>query len=261
MEEIQNKVMDSTELFPENQQFFRNGISVEFRNVSFQYPGRDKCALRDVSLKIEAGQFCVVVGVNGSGKSTILKLISRIYDPIGGTTLIDNRDIKTFRLADLRAAVFIPFQDYSQDPLSTLMRENIGLGNPALAHDNDKKTYDSIDELPDGFHTYLDRHTAVYYGDLPEGTTMLFGSPSTLLILIRFMTSICICLQSSKSSSAGMLLFNEPSTSLDPTAEYDLFERLRNLRGNKTMIFSTHRFGNLTQHPDLIFVCSNTNAH
>ncbi|KAG1881164.1 P-loop containing nucleoside triphosphate hydrolase protein [Suillus subluteus] len=286
IENIRNLVVDGTEPFPEIQQSLASGISVEFRNVSFRYLGADRCALRDVSFKIGAGQLCVVVGVNGSGKSTILKLISRIYDPTEGTILIDGRDIKTFRLADLRATMSILFQDYTQFPLS--MRENIGLGNPALAHDDDKVreaarlggAEDFIDELPHGFNTYLDPHINGYYGDLPEGTTTLFGQPvdsssqkffdnvhisraglqisrgqvQRLAISRTFMRSLV----SETESSAGMLLFDEPSASLDPTAEHDLFERLRKLRGNKTMIFSTHRFGNLTQHADLILYIDET---
>jgi ABC-type multidrug transport system fused ATPase/permease subunit len=282
---MQNKVVDGTEPFPENQQSLRSGISVEFRNVSFQYSSRDSFALRNVSFKIGAGQLCVVVGVNGSGKSTILKLISRIYDPTEGTILIDDRDIKTFRLADLRAAMSILFQDYSEFPLS--MHDNIGLGNPALAHDDDKVreaarlggAEDFIDELPDGFNTYLNAPTTIYHGDLPEGTTTVFGQPVNFLypfegvyaparpdlrisrgqvqrlaISRTFMRSLV----SETEPSAGMLLFDEPSASLDPTAEHDLFERLRKLRGNKTMIFSTHRFGNLTQHADLILYIDET---
>ncbi|KAG2132773.1 P-loop containing nucleoside triphosphate hydrolase protein [Suillus clintonianus] len=287
LENIRNGMVDGTEPFPENQQSLRSGISIEFKNVSFRYPGMDRCALRDVSFRIEAGQLCVVVGVNGSGKSTILKLISRIYDPTEGTILIDDRDIKTFRLADLRAAMSILFQDYTQFPLS--MRENIGLGNPALAHDGNKVreaarlggAEDFIDELPEGFDTYSQRFTMDYYGDLPEGTTTLFGQPvdfsdccriddahqsgylefrlsrgqeQRLAISRTFMRSLV----SETEPSAGMLLFDEPSASLDPTAEYDLFERLRKLRGNKTMIFSTHRFGNLTQHADLILCIDET---
>ncbi|KAG1797107.1 P-loop containing nucleoside triphosphate hydrolase protein [Suillus plorans] len=292
LEKIQNQVVDGTEPFPENKQSLANGISVEFKNVSFQYPGRDRCALRNVSFKIEAGQLCVVVGVNGSGKSTILNLISRIYDPTEGTILIDDRDIKTLKLADLRAAMSILFQDYSQFPLS--MRENIGLGNPALAHEDDKVreaarlggAEDFIDELPDGFDTYLNRVVDDYHGDLPEGTTKLFGHPADsssrnviggvhvtgapgiqisrgqaqrLAISRTFMRSL---VSETSESSAGMMLFDEPSASLDPTAEHGalsyLFEHLRKLRGNKTMIFSTHRFGNLTQYADLILYIDET---
>ncbi|KAG1765412.1 P-loop containing nucleoside triphosphate hydrolase protein [Suillus occidentalis] len=279
IENVQNKVVDGAESFPENQQALKSGISVEFRNVSFRYPGAEKYALQNVSFTIGAGQLCVIVGVNGSGKSTVLKLISRIYDPTEGTIFIDNRDIKTLRLADLRAAMSILFQDYTHFPLS--ISENIGLGNPGLAHDYDKVREAArlggaehfIDELPDGFDTYLDRPVKDYYAGLPEGTATLFGRSvdysrirgvgglraseasslsggqmQRLAVSRTFMRSLV----SETESSAGMLLFDEPSASLDPTAEHDLFERLRKLRGNKTMIFSSHRFGNLTRHADLI---------
>ncbi|KAG1746811.1 P-loop containing nucleoside triphosphate hydrolase protein [Suillus lakei] len=268
---VQNKVVDGIEPFPENQQSLGGGISVEFSNVSFQYPDQDRCALRNVSFRIEAGQLCVIVGGNGSGKSTILKLISRIYDLTEGTILIDNRDIKTLRLADLRAAMSILFQDYTHFPLT--IRENIGLGNPALAHDEDKireaakmgGARDFIDELADGFDTYIDRPVNDIYADLPEPVDYsnvrsfgglrtstfsgLSGGQNQRLAVSR---TLMRSLVTETNSSAGMLLFDEPSASLDPTAEHNLFESLRKLRGNKTMIFSTHRFGNLTRHADLI---------
>ncbi|KAH7884022.1 P-loop containing nucleoside triphosphate hydrolase protein [Phlebopus sp. FC_14] len=276
---IPNRVVDGKSPFPENRQALRNGVSVEFRNVSFRYPGAEKYALHNVSFKINAGQLCVIVGVNGSGKSTILKLISRIYDPTEGTIYIDDQDIKSFKLDDLRRAMSILFQDYTHFPLS--IKENIALGNPDLAHDDDKireaarlgGAEDLIDKLPDGFDTYLDRPVKDYYSSLPEGTLTLFGrhvdysrvrgvgamrttDASTLsggqmqrLAVSRtFMRSLL----SETEPSVGLLLFDEPSASLDPTAEHDLFERLRALRGNKTMIFSSHRFGNLTRHADLI---------
>ncbi|KAG1825438.1 P-loop containing nucleoside triphosphate hydrolase protein [Suillus subaureus] len=277
IENVENKVVDGIESFPENQQSLRSGVSVEFRNVSFQYPGAERCALRNVSFKIGAGHLCVIVGTNGSGKSTILKLVSRIYDPTEGTILIDNRDIKTLRLADLRAAMSILFQDYTHFPLS--IHENIGLGNPALAHDDDKireaarlgGAEDFIDELPDGFNAYVRRPAGDIYPDfpwtpsgqpidfslvrsvggihVPRDLSLSGGQMQRLAVSRTFMRSLA----TETESSVGMLLFDEPSASLDPTAEHaDLFERLRKLRGNKTMIFSTHRFGNLTRHADLI---------
>ncbi|KAG2034310.1 P-loop containing nucleoside triphosphate hydrolase protein [Suillus americanus] len=295
IENVQNKVVDGIEPFPDNQQSLRSGISVVFRNVSFQYPGVDEYALRNVSFKIEAGQLCVVVGGNGSGKSTILKLISRIYDPTEGTILIDDRDIKTLRLADLRAAMSILFQNYTHFPLSaslpsrylmhTQIRENIGFGNPALAHDADKireaarlgGAEEFIDELPNGFDTYVKHPVGDHYSDPNESSEMFstFVNQSVDFSLLRSVGGLRVTdecdlsggqmqrlaisrafmrsLATETDSSAGMLLFDEPSASLDPTAEHaDLFERLRKLRGNKTMIFSTHRFGNLTRHADLI---------
>ncbi|KAG8220222.1 P-loop containing nucleoside triphosphate hydrolase protein [Butyriboletus roseoflavus] len=276
---IRNRIVDGKVSFPENQQTLRHGVSIEFRNVSFRYPGSESYALHNVSFKIGAGQLCIIVGVNGSGKSTILKLISRIYDPTEGTIFIDDKDIKTLNLDDLRRAMSILFQDYTYFPLS--IKENITLGNPDLAPDDDKIREAArlggaevfVDKLPEGFDTYLDRPVRDYYSSLPEGTTMLFGrkvdynrvrgagamratNTSTLsggqmqrLAVSRtFMRSLI----SETESSVGLLLFDEPSASLDPRAEHDLFERLRTLRGNKTMIFSSHRFGNLTRHADLI---------
>ncbi|KAL4065775.1 P-loop containing nucleoside triphosphate hydrolase protein [Scleroderma yunnanense] len=295
---IANKVIDGAKPFPENQQALRNGISLEFRNVSFKYPGADKYALHNVSFKINAGQLCIIVGVNGSGKSTILKLISRLYDPTEGLILIDDQDIKTFKLADLRRAMATLFQDYTHFPLS--IKENIALGNPDIPYDENKVreaarlggAEEFVEKLPEGFDTYLDRPVKDYYSALPEGTVTLFGrqvdyrkvrgiggmrATETSLLSGGQMQRLAVArtfmrsLVSETESSVGLLLFDEPSASLDPTAEHgkllcfalvsqdltlhpplDLFERLRALRSNKTMIFSSHRFGNLTRHADLI---------
>ncbi|KAG1825440.1 uncharacterized protein BJ212DRAFT_1314024 [Suillus subaureus] len=181
IDDVKNKVVDGLEPFPEDRQSLRSGISIEFRNVSFQYPGAERYALRNVSFKIEAGRLCVIIGMNGSGKSTILNLISRIYDPTEGIILIDNRDIKSLRLADLRTAMSILFQDFTHFPLS--IRENVGLGNPALAHDNDKireaarlgGAEEFVDELLDGFNSYLERPVNNHYAQLIEGTMMASG--------------------------------------------------------------------------------------
>ena len=107
------------------------------RNVSFRYPGLDDFVLRDVSFKIEKGQLCVspiflvlafgacltlerqvIVGTNGSGKSTVLKLMLRLYDPTVGTILVNGQDIKTFKLADLRESMAVLFQDHTHFPLT-----------------------------------------------------------------------------------------------------------------------------------------------
>lgn len=275
---ISNKIPDGTVPFPEVAQEVKTGVSVEFRNVSYRYPGTDEYAIRDVSFKVGPGELCVIVGANGSGKSTILKLIVRLYDPEEGEILIDGQDIRTLKLADLRQAVSVLFQDYTHFPLS--IRDNIALGNPSEAANDEHVRLaarlggaeEFIERLPEGFDTYLNRPVSDYYSGLPEGTHKLFGRPvdysamrfvgnmsdksthglsggqmQRLAVARMFMRSIV-----TEDSPVGLLLFDEPSASLDPTAEHDLFARLRDLRGNKTMIFSSHRFGNLTRHADLI---------
>ncbi|KAF9560186.1 P-loop containing nucleoside triphosphate hydrolase protein [Agrocybe pediades] len=317
---IPNRVQDPPKeeaiAFPENDQSLKTGISVEFRDVSFRYPGSEEYALRNVSFKIDRGQLCVIVGNNGSGKSTILKLIARLYDPTSGVILIDGQDIKTLKLPDLRRALSVLFQDYTIFPLS--VRDNISLGfTSADPAELEEQTHRAavlggadafVRRLSEGYDTYLDPPVQDHYSALPEGTSatlngkpitfehvrraagilhndgppgVLEGSTASLgggsvngggggmsddggdwgasinrhlsggqmqrIALSRtFMRSVV------SEESVGMLLFDEPSASLDPTAEHDLFERLRQLRGNKTMIFSSHRFGNLTRHADLI---------
>ncbi|KAG2091498.1 P-loop containing nucleoside triphosphate hydrolase protein [Suillus discolor] len=279
-DKVLNEVVDGTKPFPEDKQSLRNGISIEFRNVTFQYPGSEKCAFRNVSFKVEAGQLCVIMGVNGSGKSTILKLISRLYDPTDGTILINDQDIKTLKLADLRDAMSILFQDYTHFPVP--IRENIGLGNPAFANDDEKiheaarlgGAEEFIDDLPDGFDTRLDQYRENYYDNIgpfmPPDSECLRDDLSLVHRVGNFRSNSYIPLSGGQMQrlavsrtlmrslptetepSTGMLLFDEPSASLDPTAEHTLFERLQKLRGSKTLIFSTHRFAKLTRHADLI---------
>ena len=112
--------------------------------MSFRYPGSEKYVLRDISFRVERGQLCVlanysrrgttyahipfvsqvILGSNGSGKSTILKLVTRLYDPTEGTILIDGQDIKTLRLEDLRRAMAILFQDFTLFPLTVSLRSH-----------------------------------------------------------------------------------------------------------------------------------------
>ncbi|KAF8807154.1 P-loop containing nucleoside triphosphate hydrolase protein [Phlegmacium glaucopus] len=262
--------------FPEDQQSLELGISIEFFQVSFKYPGSTAYALQNTSFKIERGQLCVIVGANGSGKSTILKLIARLYDPMEGEIRINGQDIRTLRLVDLRKAITVLFQDYTLFPLN--IRDNISLGDPPHSSDFSRIQKAAelggadafIERLPDKYETYLERPVMDQYSSLPEGTTAMFGrtvdyqgvrdaggiSNSTMGLSGGQMQRIALSRTFMRSvvshGGPGLLLFDEPSASLDPTAEHDLFERLRQLRGNKTMIFSSHRFGNLTRHADLI---------
>ncbi|KAL1662506.1 P-loop containing nucleoside triphosphate hydrolase protein [Schizophyllum commune] len=268
---IPNRVQDGKESFPEDPSTLRLGISVEFRNVSFKYPGSDAWALKDVSFKVERGQLCVILGANGSGKSTALKLISRIYDPTEGEIFVDGREIRQLKLDDLRRAISVLFQDYTLFPLSE---------KGETAHEIEERIREAarlggadgfLEKLPEGYDTYLDPPVRDHYAGLPEGTKSLFGRPVSFGRMRgmggmnsavssglsggqvqRIALSRTFMRSNTAEPRVGLLLFDEPSASLDPVAEHDLFERLRALRGNKTMIFSSHRFGNLTRHADVI---------
>jgi ABC-type multidrug transport system fused ATPase/permease subunit len=138
--------------------------------VTFAYPGSKESvnALNDVSISIPAGQLVVVVGANGSGKSTIVKILSRLYDPASGEIHVDGQPIQQYHLSDLRQATATLTQDHLIYPLS--LSENIGLGHPDLASDVDLVVrasklggaYDCISKLADGFGTKLDTPSEAY---------------------------------------------------------------------------------------------------
>ncbi|TBU55005.1 HlyB/MsbA family ABC transporter [Dichomitus squalens] len=279
VENIVNVVPDGTDALSEGVAQFTSGVALEFRNVSFKYPGTDQYALCNVSFSLLPGQLCVIVGSNGAGKSTILKLAVRLYDPEDGQVLLGGQDVRTLKLSDLRQAISVLFQDYTHFPLS--IRDNIALGDPSKADDAEHVRLAArlggaerfVEKLPDGFDTYLLRPAPDYVSGPPEGNKTLSGKPfdvcavraaagikasitpselsggqmQRLAVARTFMRSVV-----ADDTKVGLLLFDEPSASLDPAAEHDLFERLRELRGNETMVFSSHRFGNLTRHADLI---------
>lgn len=142
------------------------------RNLKFDYPGSKstKSALNEVSLRIQAGHLVVIVGANGSGKSTIIKIINRLYNPTSGEILVDGQPMNSYRIADMRQATADLSQDHSLYPLS--IRENIGLGYPACVSDLDMikraaklgGSYDFIQKLDAGFETTLQPVRTAYMG-------------------------------------------------------------------------------------------------
>ncbi|KAJ7583266.1 P-loop containing nucleoside triphosphate hydrolase protein [Mycena floridula] len=252
--EIPNKVSDANCPLSGKQQTLKDGVAVEF---SIQIVRHMPCEMSpSVSPK---GELCVIVGGNGSGKSTILKLISRLYDPVEGDIFMDGHNIKTLKLDDLRRATCVLFQDYTIFPLTEI---------PANFHNPDNEdnirraiklggAEEFVSTLPGGLDTYLYRPfsaadeyspSAQFTGasEAHRNVQAAGGQLQRIALSRTFMRTV------SNDDRVGMLLFDEPSASLDPAAEHDLFERLRQLRGNKTMFFSSHRFGNLTRHADLI---------
>ncbi|KAJ7932759.1 P-loop containing nucleoside triphosphate hydrolase protein [Mycena leptocephala] len=242
------------------------GMPFELKNVSFSYPGTTAKALDNVTLSIKPGQLLVIVGANGSGKSTIVKLLTRLYDATSGSITVDGADIQEYRLADIRHATAALTQDHHLYPLS--LRENIGLGNPAHVADMDMiraaatqgGAQDLIAKLADGFETVLEHPRGMQWGvDVKKGDKTLLaealekmtkeadvsgGERQRLVASRTFMRFT--------SGAVKLVCVDEPSSSLDPEAEWQLFQNLRQVRDGKTMIFVTHRFAHLTKHADVI---------
>ncbi|CAE6516035.1 unnamed protein product [Rhizoctonia solani] len=264
--ELKPTMVDGQVSYPEEEYKNQKGMAIEFKSVNFQYPMTDKAVLKDMSFSIGPGQLCVVVGENGCGKSTTINLITRMYDSTSGEVLVDGRPLKDFKLSSYRATTGVMYQDYQHLPLT--LHENILLGQPDC--ENPKEAveeaarlggaFDFVQKLPLKFETNLEPqqmgHTNTWDPEEEDGArvfqkfidaqmnTQLSGGEWQRLALSKsFMKN---------TGKVRLLCYDEPSASLDPKAEFEMFERLRELRGGKTMIFVTHRFGHLTKHADLI---------
>ncbi|KAJ7310586.1 P-loop containing nucleoside triphosphate hydrolase protein, partial [Mycena albidolilacea] len=240
-----------------------HGMPFELKNVSFSYPGTTAKALDDITLSIKAGQLIVVVGANGSGKSTIVKLLTRLYDASSGSISVDGADIQAYRLADLRHATAALTQDHHLYPLS--LRENIGLGNPAHVRDMEMirsatrqgGAEEVIAKMGEGFETVLEHPRGLQYGVNVQKTPLaeafekmskeadVSGGERQRLVASRTFMRFT-------SGAVKLVCVDEPSSNLDPEAEWQLFQNLRRARDGKTMLFVTHRFAHLTKHADVI---------
>jgi len=223
-----------------------SGLEIEFRNVSFTYAGKDpetEAALKNVSFTIHSGEAVALVGRNGAGKTTIVKLLTRLYDPDEGEVLIGGRNIKEYDLEELREKVGVIFQDYVTYFMSA--RENIGVGriaeieNQALVSSAAQKSGANtvIDKLPEGYETMLGRW-------FEKGTQLSGGEWQKVALARAFMRD------------APILILDEPTSSLDAQAEYDVFAKFRVLTKGKTAIFISHRFSTV-RLADRILVLEN----
>ncbi|KAL8281424.1 hypothetical protein RQP46_006108 [Phenoliferia psychrophenolica] len=242
------------------------GMEIEFRDVSFSYPGAPRPSVHGLSFKLQPGQLAIVVGINGGGKSTMIKLLSRLYDPSDGQVLINGRDARSYRVKELRAAIAVGWQDYVHFPLT--IRENIALGDASSPSSMDDiivasklgGAHEFISSLPLGYETTVEP-PQTGFGRLKNrgGVSLqdkarrseedkarelkLSGGQWQRLALARTMM---------RARKADLLVFDEPSASLDPKAESELFERLNELREGRTSIYITHRFGTFNKSADLV---------
>ncbi len=214
---------------------------IRFEHVSFAYPGSEKNALTDVSFAVKPGETLAVVGRNGAGKTTLFKLICRLYDPTEGRILIDGVDLRDFEPDDLREQIGAMFQDYVD--YQATAAENIGLGNVPEIADRDAVITASkqagsdelISRLPDGYDTALGKW-------FDAGVNLSGGEWQKVALARAFMRD------------AKILLLDEPTSSLDAQAEYDLFERLRSLTSGRTAVYISHRFSTVRRADRIVFL-------
>lgn len=208
--------------------------TIEFRHVSFAYPGSDRRVLEDINLTIRPGETLVLVGLNGAGKTTLLKLLTRLYDPTEGVILLDGEDIRAYAPDDLYRLFGVVFQDFGK--YAATVGENIQFGDIKRdCSDEDIRraaaeadATDYIEHLPEGFDTPLMRMFE------EDGTELSIGQWQKLAIARAFY------------SDADVLILDEPTASLDPMAEQEVFNQFDRLRRDKTTIFVSHRLSSAT---------------
>ena len=205
---------------------------VEFRNVSFAYPSVRQTVLDDVSFAIEGGQKVALVGQNGSGKTTIVKLLTRLYDPTDGQILINGTDIREFDLAELQSRFAVVFQDCVRYALTA--RENIGLGDVAYVSDLDRiraaacaaVVADDLSALSDGYETFLG-------GQFGIGRDLSGGQWQKVGLARGYMRK------------GSLFVIDEPTAHLDALAEFEVFRSFLKLTGDQTSVMISHRFSNV----------------
>ena len=213
---------------------------IEFKNVYFSYPGSTKQVLKNVSFKLKPGSTTVLVGLNGAGKTTIIKLLTRLYDPTEGTILLDGEDIRKYDLKQLYEIYGTIFQDFGKYAVSA--RENIYYGDINHDIDDDKiassaqssGAADFIEKMTKGYNTPLMK----YFED--DGTELSIGQWQKLSVARAFY------------SDSDIMILDEPTASLDALAEQQIFQQFERLTENKTSIFVSHRLSSATTADNII---------
>ncbi len=203
-----------------------NDYEIEFRDVSFRYPGSENYALRHVSFKFNIGEKLAVVGQNGSGKTTFIKLLCRLYDPDEGEILLNGINIRKYNYLDYISVFSVVFQDFRLFALP--------LGqNVAIKSDYDKEKAEEClekagftldaEKMPQGLDTYL-------YKDLDKNGVNVSGGEAQKIAIARALYK-----------NAPFIILDEPTAALDPVAESEIYSRFSEMVTDRTAVYISHR--------------------
>lgn len=203
-----------------------NQYDIEFKHVSFKYPGTDTYALKDVSLKLKIGEHLAFVGHNGSGKSTFIKLLCRLYDPDEGEITLNGIDIRKYDIDEYMSLFGVVFQDFSlfSVPLSQNVTTSVDFDRAKLLDCLDKAGIgERVQELPH-------KEDTVLYKDFDEDGVEISGGEAQKLAIARALYR-----------DAPFVVLDEPTAALDPISEFEIYRRFNSFTDGKTAIYISHR--------------------
>lgn len=201
-------------------------FEIEFKNVSFKYPNTESYALKNINIKINNGEHLAVVGRNGSGKTTFIKLMCRLYDVTDGEILINGINIKEYSKESIIKLYSVVFQDFQM--FSIPLKDNVCADEEC---DRDRlynclensNVLDRVEQMPNKEKTYL-------YKDIDENGVEISGGEAQKLALARALYK-----------DSPVVILDEPTAALDPVAENEIYNRFNSFVDNKTAIYISHR--------------------
>jgi ATP-binding cassette, subfamily B, bacterial len=204
-------------------------LGIEFRDVTFSYPGSDRPILRNLNLSLKPDERIALIGENGEGKTTIVKLLTRLYDPIGGQILLDGVDLREYDLDDYASNIAVIFQDFMRYDMTAW--ENIAVGQIGARENLEKVELAAKKSLAEGV-----------IQKLPNGYDQMLGR--------RFETGVDlsggewqkVALARAYLRDAQILVLDEPTAALDARSEHEVFERFAELTKGKMALLISHRF-------------------
>lgn len=206
-----------------------NEYELEFKNVSFHYPNNERMVLENVSFRLKTGQKLAIVGANGAGKTTFIKLLCRLYDPTEGEILLNGIDIRKYDYDEYIRLFSIVFQDYKIFSFS--VAENVAAGpefdrERVIKSLQDAGIYDRVQEMKSGIDSKLLKDQQ----DGDEEGIEISGGEKQKIALARALYR-----------DAPMVILDEPTSALDPIAEQDIYTRFNDMVAEKTAVFISHR--------------------